>query len=319
MKLTAWFPSCSFSVRYQVHLAHSQRRLRTSDFCRAADSVPLGYPDDQEEFALPPSLDSLPPPSVEWRRESDEERKERLENAGVLATKPDTGAPSRDNSVSRTVGNSFVEQLKNQIAANKEKAKKSYLLWWSGDLAGWKSIRTPRDTSTVADGSYSVSVELTHPDWTFSGLRLSFGPKAFFFNGGQYAKTVDPFFTGNGYADFNSSEFGLCAGLTNYPDNATGEFNWIWSMGTAYAPVRWVKADRTSEAALISRSDTFSRTALNLPGLGFQVGLGFDWNSLVKMEVFAGFHGAWPWQVRLRTGVQLSLGLPLDEVPLASR
>ncbi|MEN9825687.1 MAG: hypothetical protein RI953_1432 [Pseudomonadota bacterium] len=268
---------------------------------------------------MPPSLDSLPPPSVEWRRESDEERKQRLEKAGVLQTKPDAGSFSREPSAIKPAGNSVIEQLKNQVVANKEKAKKSYLLWWSADLAKWKAVRTPRDTSTLADGSYSLSVELTHPNWTFSGFRLSFGPKALFFNGGQYAKTVDPFFSGNGYADFNSSEVGLSAALTNYSEDAVGELNWIWSLAAAYTPVRWVKADRTSSAALISRSDTWSRTALNLPGLGFQLGAGLDWNALAKVEVFAGLHGAWPWQVRLRTGVQLSLGLPLDEVPIASR
>lgn len=236
-----------------------------------------------------------------------------------METKPVPVESLRDSNSKSTAGAGLVEQLKSQVAKNKEKSKKSYLFWWSADLARWKALRSPRDTSTLADGSYSVSAELTHPDWTFSGFRLSFGPKAYFFNGGQYAKLADRFFTGNGYADFNSSEVGMMASLVRFSDFGSSDLNWLWSLTASYAPVRWVKAFSASSANMIPRSDTWSRTGLNLPGVGFQSGVGFEWNALLRAELFAGVQGAWPWQVRLRTGVQLSMGLPVEEVPLASR
>lgn len=268
---------------------------------------------------MPQSLDSLPPPAMEWRRESDEERKQRLERAGVIQPPPAAAAASSNSSVLLDKEANPVERLKQQVAINKEKSRKSYLFWWSADAARWRAVRSPRDTSTMADGSWSLGLELTHPEWILAGAQFSFGPKAVFYNGGQYAKLSDPFFTGNGYANFSVSEFGFSASLTDFLSEPDGAVRFFWTSGVAYAPLRWVIAERTSSAATILRSDTYSKTALNLPGIGLQASIGVDWNSLLKIEAFAGIHGAWPVQIRLRTGVQLSMGLSVDALPIVSR
>jgi hypothetical protein len=268
---------------------------------------------------LPQSPDSLPPPAVEWRRESDAERKQRLERAGVIDSKPAAATFSPKSSPPSETVVLPVERLKEQLIQNQQKVKKAYLLWWSADAARWRALRSPRDTSTLADGSWSVGFELTHPDWSTGGMRYSLGPKAFFYNGGQFAKLNDPFFVGDGYADFSASELGLSASFMKIPDFSEGLFAWQWSAAVAYTPVRIITAERTAGAAVIPRSDTASKTALNLPGVGLQLGFGADCSSLFRFEAFAGVHAAWPVQLRLRTGLQISMGTSVDALPFAAR
>jgi hypothetical protein len=185
----------------------------------------------------------------------------------------------------------------------------------SADAAHWRALRSPTNTSTLADGSYSVGSEITHPDWLVGSAIFSFGPKAFFYNGAQYAKLTDPFFKGNGFANFSSSEIGLAANFTRYASESESGLSWLWAAGFAYTPVRWVSAEEKSAAAMIPRSDTYSRTAINLPGLNIQAETGADWNSILQIGLFAGVHGAWPFQIRLRTGLRLSMGMPLYALP----
>lgn len=268
---------------------------------------------------MPQMPDSLPPPAVEWRRESDEERKQRLERAGVL--QPPAAAQSGAEAGKRSLPESTpaIERFKQQVESFKQKAKKSYLLWWTADMARWSALRSPTNTRTLGDGSYTLGAELTHSDWNIGDSRFSFGPRAFFYNGAQYAKLSDPFFTGDGFATFSSSELGLAANFSYSGDEAESGLRGLWVVGFAYTPVRWVSAETKSSAPMIPRSDTFSRMGINLPGLGFQAEFGADWNSLIRFGVFAGVHGAWPFQVRLRTGVRLSMGMAIDAQPVAER
>ncbi|MEY3902835.1 MAG: hypothetical protein RL189_2141 [Pseudomonadota bacterium] len=237
----------------------------------------------------------------------------------MIESKPAAGAMSPKSSLPSETVVLPVERLKEQLKQNQQKANKAYLLWWSADAARWSSLRSPRDTSTLADGSWSVGLELTHSDWSAGGLRYSLGPKAFFYNGGQFAKLTDPFFKGNGYADFSASELGLSASFMQIPDFSDGLFAWQWSAALAYTPVRFINAERTAGASVIPRSDTNTKTALNLPGVGLQIGFGADCSSLFRFEAFAGVHAAWPVQVRLRTGLQISMGTSVDVLPFAAR
>lgn len=237
----------------------------------------------------------------------------------MIESKPAAAAHSEKSSPPAETAVLPVERLKQQLIQNQQKAKKSYLLWWSADAARWRALRSPRGTSTLADGSWSLGFELTHSDWSTGGMRYSLGPKAFFYNGGQFAKLNDPFFKGDGYADFSASELGLSASFMQTPEPSDGLLAWQWSAAVAYTPVRIITAERTAGAAVIPRSDTTSKTALNLPGVGLQVGFGADCSSLFRLEAFAGVHAAWPVQVRLRTGLQFSMGTSVDVLPLAAR
>jgi hypothetical protein len=266
-----------------------------------------------EVLHLPQTLDSLPPPSIQWRRESDEERKQRLEGSGVLE------APVSSNSRPEAAGQpavgttSPIGRFRQEALQNKEKSKKSYLLWWSADLARWQALRSPTNTKTLADGSFSVGAEISHPEWLIGTAIFSFGPRAFFYNGAQYAKLVDPFFKGYGFANFSSSEIGMSANYSWYGSETVSGLRWLGAAGFAYTPVRWVSAEEKSSASMIPRSDTWSRIAINLPGLNLQTEIGADWNSLVQVGLFAGVHGAWPFQIRMRTGLRLSMGMSLNE------
>jgi len=267
---------------------------------------------------VPQAMDSLPPPAVEWRRESDDERKARLEKAGVLSEQP--AAQGRTNSIenSQLPAKGWVPQKLNQQAqAQKEQSKKSAVIWWGCDAGRWYSLKSPRDTSTVTDGSFGLSVELTHPGWIVAGAQFGFGPRVVFFNGGQYAKLQDGIFEGTGYADFSASELGAAASLSNRSnESSTDSLSARWSVSALYLPVRWISASGSTVGNMITRSDTHSKTAVNLPGFGVQLSAGFDWNSLLRVEAFSGVQAAWPVQYRLRVGVQTSMGLTSNALPL---
>lgn len=260
---------------------------------------------------MPQTLDSLPPPAVQWRRESDEERKQRLERAGIVEPHPAPKVRPEEGAAIVVDKTSVVARLKEQVVANKEKTKKSFLIWWSADAAKWRALRSPTNTSTLGYGSFSVGAELTHPEWLIGTTVFSFGPRAVFYNGGQYAKLSDPFFEGNGFANFSSSEIGMAATFTRFGDESSYGLRWLGATGIAYTPMRWISAEASNSASMIARSDTWSRTAISLPGLNVQAEVGADWNSLIQAGVFAGVHGAWPFQIRLRTGLRLSMGMPL--------
>lgn len=264
---------------------------------------------------MPSTLDSLPPPTVELRRETDEERKNRLERAGVLESSSMPELSTRAGRANVGGDDGIVERLKRQGKSHSQISRESYFLWWTSDLAWWRALKSPTGTRTLADGAFSLGAELTHPEWTLSAFRLSVGPKIFFYNGAQYARLSDSIFTGNGFAQFNASELGMSATLVDIAQNSTEAFRGFWDIGMSYTPVRWVKAQKTSSAATIQRSDTYSKTALNLPGVGLQIGFGFDWNSMLRVEAFSGVHGAWPPQLRLRTGLQFSMGIPVLSTP----
>lgn len=212
-----------------------------------------------------------------------------------------------------------MERFRKEAENNQKQMNKNFSLWWSADAARWRALRSPRGTSTVADGSYSVGVEVTHPNWLLGKARVSFGPKALFYNGGQYAPLKKSNIGGSGYGDFSVSELGLSSSFHSTGRDVETGGAFYWSGGLAYTPVRWVRALRTSSIPMIDRSDTRTKVALNLPGLLVQAGFGFDWQSLLRAELFAAVHGAWPVQVRLRTGLQLSMGLSIDEQSLSSR
>ncbi|MBM3381241.1 MAG: hypothetical protein FJY29_02255 [Betaproteobacteria bacterium] len=259
---------------------------------------------------MPQALDSLPPPAVEWRRESDDERRERLEKSGVLnpQVKPaqGSGTPAAPGaSSSWWTPDKFVADAQEQ----KKTSQKFYTLWCGVDLARWNPVKSPRDTRNVADGSFGLNFELTHPQWRVLNAQFGFGPKAVFYHGGQYAKLNEPPFSGSGYARFSSGELGIQASLTQRADETQSDWVGLWSWSFYYLPVRFIEAESTSSVSMIPRSDTYSRTALSLPGIGLQTALGFDWNSLLKVDMFAGIQGAWPWQLRSRVGLQFSMAL----------
>ncbi|MEN9528860.1 MAG: hypothetical protein RI932_733 [Pseudomonadota bacterium] len=263
---------------------------------------------------MPQALDSLPPPAVEWRRESDKERQERLERSGVLNPTEKPSQMSGAASPSGSAASSWMpEKFTAEAKAQKSAAKKFYTLWCGVDAARWASLKTPRDTRTVADGSFGLNFELTHAQWRIWNAQLGFGPKAVFYHGGQYAKLNEPPFSGNGYARFSAGEVGLHATLTRRAEESPGEWAGLWSWTFYALPVRFIEAETTSSSSMIPRSDTYSRTSLSLPGFGLQTAFGFDWNSIVKADVFAGVQGAWPWQIRSRFGVQLSMALIHDD------
>lgn len=268
---------------------------------------------------MPQSVDSLPPPAVEWRRESDNERRERLERAGVLNSVPaqsplagSKGAGLQDSATAAT------SRFVGQVQEHSEKAKKQYTWWWGVDLARWHPVKSPRETSTFSDGSFGLFVELTHPTWNTGNFQIGFGPKAVFYHGGQYARLDDPLFQGNGYAKFVSSELGLAAQFTRWNDTPHNAAHGFWSTCFYYLPVRWITAEASSSANMIARSDTYSRTSLSLPGVGLQFATGYAWNSFAKAELFAALQGAWPLQFRSRVGIQLSLALTNDEIFFAT-
>lgn len=265
---------------------------------------------------MPQALDTLPPPAVEWRRESDNERKQRMERQGVLSppAAPSKGIEPAAMGASTT---SAPERLLSQAKTQKETSKKSYTYWWGVDLARWNAIKAARGTRTVTDGSFGLSLETTHPVWRLLNAQFGFGPKAIFYHGGQYAQLSNSPFQGFGYAKFSSSELGLFAALTDRADETQSDWRGFWSSSFFYLPVRWISAEASSSASMISRSETYSRTSLSLPGLGVQMSIGFDWNSLVKVEVFASVQGAWPLQLRSRAGLQMSMALTSQDFFLA--
>ena len=164
---------------------------------------------------MPQALDSLPPPAVEWRRESDVERRERLERSGVLSPQPKgVKGPGNSSSASSGSGAWAVEKFVAAAQAQRNAAKNSYSLWCGVDLARWHSIKSPFGTSNVTDGSFGLNFEVTHPQWQIMDAQLGFGPKAVFYHGGQYANLNEPPFSGRGFARFSSGEFGLQATLT---------------------------------------------------------------------------------------------------------
>jgi hypothetical protein len=265
---------------------------------------------------VPQALDSLPPPAVEWRRESDDERRERLERSGVLSPQSKTSQSDGKPSSPETASGSWrAEKFVAAAQAQKNTSKKAYSLWCGMDLARWKAIKSPRGTQTVADGSFGLNFEVTHPQWRIWDAQLGFGPKVVFYHGGQYANLNEPPFSGMGFARFSSGELGLQATFTQRASETQSDWVGLWSWTFYYLPVRYIAAERTSSSRMIPRSDTHSRTALSLPGMGLQTSLGFDWNSIFKVDVFAGVQGAWPWQVRSRVGLQLSMALTQDDMP----
>jgi hypothetical protein len=267
---------------------------------------------------VPQALDTLPPPAVEWRRESDNERKQRMERSGVLSP-PAAPLPGNEPAAMGAPSTSSwaPQQLLSQAKTQKESSKKSYTYWWGVDLARWNVIKAARDTETLTDGSFGLSFEMTHPNWRILDAQFGFGPKAVFYHGGQYAKLSNSPFQGFGYAKFSSSELGLFASLTDRADETQSDWRGFWSSSFFYLPVRWISAEASSKASMIPRSDTYSRTSLSLPGLGVQMSIGFDWNALAKIEAFAAVQGAWPLQLRSRAGLQMSMALTSPDLFLA--
>lgn len=265
---------------------------------------------------MPQSVDTLPPPAVEWRRESDNERRERLERSGVLP--PETlSNPSNDAFKAKTESPSWApKELLSQAKEHKESTKKQYIWWWGADLGRWWALKSPRETRTITDGAFGINVELTHPQWMAGNFQFGLGPKAIFYHGGQYAKLQEPGFIGDGYAKFVSSELGLALNFTKHSEELENYLPGFWSMQLFYLPARWIQAEPSTNARMIVRSDTYSRTSLSLPGLGFQLSSGFAWSSMIKVEAFAAVQAAWPLQYRGRAGVQMSMALTSPSLSL---
>lgn len=263
---------------------------------------------------MPQSLDSLPPPVVEWRRESDSERKARLEKAGVLEKEVPESPEVQRRLMWQKASNSTPLRLLLESKEQKEIAKSSYLFWFGMDFGPWRAMKSPHNTTTVPDGSSGLNFEITHPSWIWMGAQLSAGIKGVFYQGGQYARLKDSIFEGNGYAQYSSTELGPAVSFSRHPAEGTDSGRGLWTVGFFYTPVRWITAERSSLFGMIDRSDTYSRTSLSLPGFGFQLAAGYEWNALVKTELFSSVHGAWPWQLRQRYGVTLAVALASKEL-----
>ncbi|MEY4064222.1 MAG: hypothetical protein RIR26_430 [Pseudomonadota bacterium] len=265
---------------------------------------------------MPQSLDSLPPPVVEWRRESDGERKARLEKSGVLEPEkvPVETPEAQKRLMQLKAAHSTPLRLLLESQEQKESAKTSYLIWMGMEFGPWRSLRSPRNTSTVPDGSSGLSLEVTHADWVWKQTQLSFGVRGVFYQGGQYARLKNSIFEGDGFAQFSSSELGPSLAISRMSDQDSSSGRGIWSASFFYTPLRWISAERTSYFGMIDRSDTYSRKSMSLPGLGVQIGAGYEWNALIKTEIFSSVHGAWPLQVRQRYGATLAVALTSKEL-----
>lgn len=260
---------------------------------------------------MPQGIQNLPPPAVEWRIESDSERKQRLMRSGVLQKPPDQATPSKDAGTSSPVEtfSREINELNRRPDGQKANQSSDLLFWFGLDAARWYALRSPKKTSTVTDGSYALSLEIRRADWSWAGAEVGFGPQAVFYHGGQYAPLTGSPLQGQGYADFSSSELGAFLAATRvFKQSGSGWRNFA-SIGISYLPVRWISADSNSLTGMIARSDTDSRVALSLPGVGARLALGCDWSRFLKGEVFYSLQGAWPLQLRGRFGVQFSLGL----------
>ena len=261
---------------------------------------------------MPDGIQDLPPPAVEWRRESDDERRQRLMRSGIVqpngvsaneSSSPDSLAPA--NARHSTLSNQ-IEQLR-QVSAN------GLSSWLGLEAARWTAIKSPKKTSTVSDGSFGLNLELTRNSWRWRGFRLGFGPAVVFYHGGQFAELSSSPIRGQGYADFSSSELGAFASFVRIPEVPVSRLQSYTSLSVSYLPVRFISAQSQSLGRMINRSDTYSRTSLSIPGVGLRLAAGMEWGPVVKSEVFYGLQGAWPLQLRSRVGLQVSMGLIVQD------
>lgn len=266
---------------------------------------------------MPQGMQDLPPPVIEWRRESDDERRQRLMRSGVLPVKQSeasaavSGAPVNLN----PARGDFINEIDNL----RMDAAPLSVYWFGVDAARWSSVKSPRGTKTVSNGSFGLSLEITRRNWSWRGAQLGFGPQALFYHGGQFAALSQSSFQGNGYADFSSTETGVFVNLVRRQDSLASRWQNFLSTSVFFLPVRWISAHSKSSGSMIARSDTHSRVALSLPGLGARVGGGTEWGQFVRGEIFYSIQGAWPMQLRSRVGLQISMGLSVKDNTLSSQ
>ncbi|MEY2987407.1 MAG: hypothetical protein RJB13_928 [Pseudomonadota bacterium] len=261
---------------------------------------------------MPQSIQDVPPPTVEWRRESDDERQQRLMRSGIVqpsVLSEKKGGTAENSTQVRSSTDAFL----NEISKLNQSVNQNTHYWFGIDLARWNAVKSPKNTSTVSDGSFGLNIEVTRSDWRWKGFRLGFGPAVVFFNGGQFAELTESPIRGQGYADFSSCEFGGFANFVRIPEVPTSRWQSYYSLTTSYLPVRIITAESQSFGRMNLRSDTYSRTSLSVPGLGLRLSAGMDWSQFVRSEIFYALQGAWPLQLRSRVGLQVSMGLTVQD------
>lgn len=266
---------------------------------------------------MPQGMQDLPPPVIEWRPESYDERRQRLMRSGVLpVTQSEASAAVSGAPVNQTPARgNFIDE----IDSLRKDAAASSVYWFAVDAARWRSIKSPRGTKTVSNGSFGLSLEITRRNWRWHGAQFGFGPQALFYHGGQFGALSRSLFQGNGYADFSSTEAGVFVNIVRRQDSLTSRWQKLFAASVFYLPVRWISAHSKSSGNMITRSDTHSRVALSLPGLGARVGGGTEWGQFVRGEIFYSIQGAWPIQLRSRVGLQISMGLSVKENTLPNQ
>lgn len=268
---------------------------------------------------MPQGIQDLPPPAVEWRRESDDERRQRLIRSGIVPSSEPDARANTETSGSSAPSAEPQNALLNEIERTKKNEDRALYVWFGTEAARWTPLRSPKNTSTVSNGSFGLSLELTRTAWRWKKFQIGFGPTVVIFNGGQFANLEASPIQGQGYAEFSSSELG---GFVNFVRNGqTGESRWqpTFSLRTSYLPVRMITAESQSFGNMIARSDTYSRNSLSIPGLGLRLAAGIDWGRFLKAEVFYALQGAWPLQLRGRVGIQVSMGLSIQDEEVAVR
>lgn len=263
---------------------------------------------------MPQGIQDLPPPAVEWRRESDDERRQRLIRSGIVQpngpVQPD-GVSGQGSGLREGVSPVQLQknELFNEIDNLSKSVRQNLHYWFNLEAARWSAMKSPKKTSTVTNGSFGLSVEVSRSAWRWKGFDLGFGPTVVYFNGGQFAELVNSPIQGQGYADFSSCELGGFVNFVRSSEGATSHWHPFFSVTTSYLPVRFITAESQSLGGMNARSDTYSRTSLSLPGLGIRLSVGGELSRFAKGELFYGLQGAWPLQLRSRMGVQISMGL----------
>lgn len=232
--------------------------------------------------------------------ESDEDRKRRLIEAGVLA------APKV------IVKKSAIDKIVEKFAAETKDSQGTPVPVSSRvemNFGSWETFRAPKNSLFIEDFSYGFrslfklrAEPIPEVGW---GNTLLVGPSVTFYNAGLFQKIVDIYGEISPlYVDYNSTEAGL--DVTVMQEQRVSEnLTSAYEFGASYQPFRWVRTRYDSMSEPKPRTEARSHFRVSWAGVGFTGGVSLTMARTVGVGAFVSLNAATPFQIRSRIGISI--------------
>lgn len=232
--------------------------------------------------------------------ESPEDRKKRLQDAGILPVP--TPVPTPQSAFSKAI-----DSIGQKAKLSDETLAPLGLRLGFG-VGPWYVIKAPKNTTYLADLSYQIftlfplSTTPVSANW---GKSIYVGGGALFINGTTTAKVPDT----DGeltqiYADSNMTELGgifSCLVEKSVLNASTLMFDFR----AQYFPLKQYKTIYRTFLSVPHASEVRSKTAANLLGVGGAAAFGFNFARIATISAFLATEVSTPFQVRFRYGLRL--------------